>query len=332
MINMNSISAMEKEIGYQVEDLPKLSLPKQANVDECLIMGSGDSYVAALITQYVSDYRAVCCTPVEVAINPKIVRNRRLYIVSVSGSTRSNILAAKKSRKLNVPTTAITARPESELAKNCDQIIELHYRSTGIPTSGTISFTSNVLCCLSLVGKMDSLDRLKGIYSQTRNEVEDTFTSDKDAPCIFLAEGILFPVATYAALKMNEVFGQRSFAYHLEEFCHSPMFSIKRDDKIVILGNGNKEYDSDSPEKEFNKKLRKMGYNCIYLDCANNNNNNNYNKIEQMSLTETLIKSIMIVQLYVVKLAETRRLKNCYFLDNKDLLSLSSAFIYDNNR
>ena len=44
---------------------------------------------------------------------------------------------------------------------------------------------------------MDSLDRLKGIYSQTRNEVEDTFTSDKDAPCIFLAEGILFPVAIY---------------------------------------------------------------------------------------------------------------------------------------
>jgi hypothetical protein len=99
----------------------------------------------------------------------------------------------------------------------------------------------------------------------------------------------------------------------------------------VILGIGNKEYDSDSPEKEFNKKLRKMGYNCIYLDCANNNNNN-YNKIEQMSLTETLIKSIMIVQLYVVKMAERRRLKNCYFLDNKDLLSLSSAFIYDNNR
>jgi glutamine---fructose-6-phosphate transaminase (isomerizing) len=334
MINMNSISAMGKEIGYQVEDLPKLSLPKQTNVDECLIVGSGDSYVAALITQYVSDYRAACCTPMEVAINPKIVRNRRLYIVSVSGSTRSNILAAKKSRIQNVPTTAITARPESELAKNCDQIIEIHYRSTGIPTSGTISFTSSVLCCLSLVGKMDSLDRLKSIYSQTENEVEDILASEKDASCIFLAEGILFPVAIYAALKMNEVFGQRSFAYHFEEFCHSPMFSIKRDDKIVILGNGNKGYDN-SHEKEFNKTLRKMGYNCIYLDCANNNNNNNKNnnhKIEQMSLTETLIKSIMIVQLYVVKLAERRRLKNCYFLDNKDLLSLSSAFIYDNNR
>jgi glutamine---fructose-6-phosphate transaminase (isomerizing) len=329
MISMNSISAMEKEIGYQVKDLPKLSLPKQVNVDDCLITGSGDSYVAALITQYVSDYRAACCTPVEVAINPKIVRNRRLYIVSVSGNTRSNILAAKKSRKHNVPTTAITARPESELAKNCDQIIELHYRSTGIPTSGTISFTSSVLCCLSLAGKMDSLDRLKSIYSQTRNEVEEILTSEKDASYIFLAEGILFPVANYAALKMNEVFGQRSFAYHFEEFCHSPMFSIKRDDKLVILGNGNKEYDSNAPEKEFNKKIRKMGHNCIYLDCANNNNNN---KTEQMSLTETLIKSIMIVQLYVVKMAERRRLKNCYFLDNKDLLSLSSAFIYDNNR
>jgi glutamine---fructose-6-phosphate transaminase (isomerizing) len=333
MINMNSISAMENEIGYQVEDLPKLSLPKQANIDDCLIVGSGDSYVAALITQYVSNYRAACCTPMEVAINPEIVRNRRLYIVSVSGNTRSNILAAKKSRKQNVPTTAITARPESELAKNCDQIIQLHYRSTGIPTSGTISFTSSVLCCLSLAGKMDRLDRLKSIYSQTRNEVEDILTSEKDASCIFLAEGILFPVAFYAALKMNEVFGQRSFAYHFGEFCHSPMFSIKREDKIVILGNGNKEYDSDSPEKDFNKTLRKMGYNCMYLDCANNNSNSNNNsKIEQMSLTETLIKSIMTVQLYVVKLAERRRLKNCYFLDNKDLLSLSSAFIYDNNR
>jgi hypothetical protein len=96
----------------------------------------------------------------------------------------------------------------------------------------------------------------------------------------------------------------------------------------VILGNGNKEYDFYSPEKEFNETLRKMGYNCIYLGCGNNNNN----KIEQMTLTETLIKSIMMVQLCVVKLAERRRLKNCYFLDNKDLLSLSSSFIYDNNR
>src|SRR5207244_1443423 len=123
-----------------------------------------------------------------------------------------------------------------------------------------------------------------------------------------------------------EVFGLKSFAYPFEEFCHSPIFSIKRNDKIMILGN--KEFDN-IPNMELNKRLRELGFNSIYIDCGNNNNNNNNNS--KMSPIEMLLKSIMFLQLYVVKQAVRKRVKNCFFLKNKGLLKLSSTFIYDNN-
>jgi fructoselysine-6-P-deglycase FrlB-like protein len=319
---MNSITAMEKEIRYQIDDLSKLDLPGKANLDNCLMVGAGDSYVAALITQYVSNYRTICCNPMEFVFNPEIIKNHRLYIISVSGNTKSNILAAKISKKKNIPTTAITARPESKLAKNCDEIIELRYKSTGIPTSGTISFTSSLLCCLSLLGKIKRFDHINMIYKEAYNEAENmiTTTAGTSSCYIFLASGLLFPVAIYGALKINEVFGLKSFAYPFEEFCHSPIFSIKSSDKIMILGD--KGHDDD---KELNRRLQKLGIDSYYVDCGRNDNS-------KTQLTERLIKAIMLLQLYVLKKATVEKVKNCFFLENKELLKLSSTFIYDNDR
>jgi fructoselysine-6-P-deglycase FrlB-like protein len=316
---MNSIQAMKKEIRYQIDQLPKLNLPKQANLDDCLIIGAGDSYAAALIAQYVSNHRAKCITPMDIVFDPEIVTgSRRLYIISVSGNTKSNILAANISRKQNVPTTAITTMSESKLAKNCDEVIELHYNTTGIPTSGTISFTASVLCCLALLGANNNLDHfLKKSYRKINDDVNDMIASSAEriSSYIFLGEGLLFPVVIYGALKINEVFGVKSFAYPLEEFCHSPIFSIKRTDEIVILGNKSQ---GNITNEKLNKRLKELGLNSIYLECANDNT----------STIETLLKSIMLLQLFVVKQAIRKRIKNCFFLKNKGLLKLSSTFIY----
>ena len=314
---------MEKEIRYQIDDLSKLDLPSKANLDNCLMVGAGDSYVAALITEYVSNYRTICCNPMEIVFNPEIIKNHRLYIISVSGNTKSNILAAKISKKKNIPTTAITARPESKLAKSCDEIIQVRYKSTGIPTSGTISFTSNLLCCLSLLGKIKSFDHLNMIYKEAYNEAENMIsTTTGTSSCyIFLASGLLFPVAIYGALKINEVFGLKSFAYPFEEFCHSPIFSIKSSDKIIILGD--KGYNDD---KELNRRLQNLGINSCYVDCARNDNS------KKTQLTDRLIKAIMLLQLFVLKKATLEKVKNCFFLENKELLKLSSTFIYHNDK
>ena len=319
---MDSIEAMEIEIRYQIDDLPNLILPGQTNLHNCVIVGAGDSYVAGLIAQYASNHIAICCNPMEIVLNPAILRNRRrIYIVSISGNTKSNILAAKISKKQNVPAIAITSKSESKLGRICDEIIELRYKSTGILTSGTISFTSSMLTCLSLVSKANNLDKLRSIYRQTNDEAESLIDPnlEKLPSCIFIGEGILFPIAIYGALKISEVFGSKSYAYSFEEFCHSPIFSAKRNDKIIILGA--EQYGGTSGSrcnsKELNERLIKLSFSSAYIDCS------------ELSLPEILLKSVMFLQLYVVKQALKHGIKNCFFLQDKNLLNLSSSFIYD---
>jgi fructoselysine-6-P-deglycase FrlB-like protein len=310
---------MKKEIRYQIDYLSKLELPEQMDLDNCLFIGAGDSYVAALIARYASDYKIVCCNPMEIVFNPEIIKRnhcRRIYIVSVSGNTQSNILAAKVSRRHNVSTTAITAKPESRLARNCDNVIELKYKSTGIATSGTISFISSMLCCLSLVRKIDDLNQLRMIYTQSYNEAKNlsNSTPERIGSYIFLADGILFPITKYATLKINEVFGLKSFAYPSEEFCHSPLFSLRRNDKIIIFGN--KKY-KHALSEELNNRLTKLGFSSAYIvDC------------NRLSLTELLLKSTLVIQLFVVKQALKKGVKDCYFLKDKNLFKLSSDLIY----
>lgn len=320
---MNSIEAMEIEIRYQVENLSKLNLPKQTNLGDCMIVGSGDSYVAALIAQYASNHKVICCNPMDIVLNPEIVKNRRIYIVSVSGNTKANIHAAKIAKEQNIRTTAVTANPDSKLAKSCNEIIEVRYKTTGIPTSGTISFTSSMLSCLSLVSEVNDFDNLKRIYRESKKEAEsliDDYTLENLSSYIFLGDGILFPVAIYGALKINEVFGSKSFAYPLDEFCHSPIFSIKRNDKIIILGN--KEYGTrTNNSKALNERLEELDFSCFYINCSNSNN--------KLSLTPMLLKSIFLLQLYIVKQAIKLGVKDCYFLQNKAILKMSSFFIYD---
>ena len=319
---MNSISAMEKEIRYQIDFLSKLDLPDQEDLDNCLFIGAGDSYVAALIARYASNYKAVCCNPMEIAFNQEIItRNcfRRVYIVSVSGNTQSNILAAKIFRKHNIPTTAITSKSDSELARNCEDIITLKYKSTGMTTSGTIGFMSSMLCCLSLARKTDNLNQLGRIYRESSKEVRsliDRCQGKASSSYIFLADGILFPVAVYGTLKVNEVFGLKSFAYPTEEFCHSPLFSLKRKDKIITFAN--KKYNLKQSE-ELNDGLRRLGFSSAYILY-----------LDELSSTELLLKSTLVIQLFVVKQALKKGVKDCFFLRDKGLLKLSSDLIYNN--
>jgi glucosamine--fructose-6-phosphate aminotransferase (isomerizing) len=310
---------MEKEIGYQIDYLHKLDLPAQVDMNDCLFIGAGDSYAAALVAHYASNYKAVCSDPVEIAYNHEIIsknRLRRVYIISVSGNTQSNILAAKVLRKNDVPTTAITAKSDSELARNCDVVIPLNYESTGISTSGTISFMCSMLCCLSLARKIEAINQMARIYRQSSKEVRNLIHKyqRKVSSYIFLADGILFPIALYGTLKVNEVFGLRSFAYTTEQFYHSPLFSLKESDMIMILAN--KKYNLRRSE-ELNIRLTKLGLPSaciIYFD--------------GVSITELLLKSMLLTQLFIVKKAQEKGMVDCFFLRDRGLLKLSSDFIY----
>ena len=304
---MNATDAIQAEIEYQVQDLQKFD--QSSLVNDCLFAGSGDSYVAGLAAQYFSGGHAICCYPIDIIKNPLLVKGRNLFIVSISGNTKANILAAKIARKHRVNnTTALTARPSSRLAKACDQTIELKYRSTGIIAAGTISFTVSMIECISLVTKLRLPPDIGKIYRQTEKYSKQVISQidDKSDRYLILGNGQLYPISMYGALKFNEVFGARAVAYPAEEFCHSPLFSIKETDQAIVIGE-------DS--RKLSKRLNQEGFSSVHVGFKSTG-------------IELLLRSTFFMQLLVLKLAQKYGLTSCYFLKNKKLLRLSSDFIY----
>lgn len=307
---MNSIDAMEKEIKYQLQDLPNLK--PEPSEDNCLFVGAGDSYVASLAAQYASDNRSVCCYPMDLVLTPTLARGRNVYIVSISGNTRANILAASVAKRSRSETVAITANPASKLARSCDRVVKLRYTSSGIATAGSGSFTASMFVCLSIATKMKIPAKLHSLYKKAQvmaDEVAQAIDSSVGS-YVLLGNGALFPSAVYGALKFNEVFGAKAFAYPAEEFCHSPLFSLGTRDYVIVMGT----------EKDDNKKLdgrlRREGFSSIYVNFAKND------------MMQLLFQSAFFMQLLVLKIARRRRLTECYFLKKRNLLRISSDFIY----
>lgn len=312
---MNAIEAMQAEIEYQVQDLHNLNL-SSLWVRDSLFVGSGDSYVAGLAAQYFSGSHAICCYPIDIIKNPSLVERRNLFIVSISGNTLANILAAKIAKKHGVSKiTALTARPSSRLAKSCDQTIELKYRNTGIITAGTISFVASMIKCISLTIQLRLPSDLRKIYNRAETQAEqviskiDNKSRTSSSSYFILGNGQLHAIAMYGALKFNEVFGASAMVYPVEEFCHSPLFSIKETDQAIVLG------DNDDNNRKLSKRLNEEGFSSVHVRFKNTG-------------IELLLQATFFIQLLVLKLAQKYGLTSCHFLSNKKLLRVSSDFIY----
>jgi fructoselysine-6-P-deglycase FrlB-like protein len=315
---MNAIDAMQAEVEYQVQDLHKLDL-SSSPVSDSLFVGSGDSYIAGLAAQYFSSSHAICCYPIDIIKNPLLVKSRNLFIVSISGNTQANILAAKIAKKHGASTiTALTARSSSRLAKSCEQTIELKYRNTGIITAGTISFTASMIKCISLTTQLQLPSDLRKIYNCAEKQAKqiiskiDNKRSRRRSSYFILGNGQLHAIAMYGALKFNEVFGARATAYSTEEFCHSPLFSIKETDHAIVLGDDD---DDDANSRKLSKRLNEEGFSSLHVGFKNTG-------------IELLLQATFFIQLLVLKLAQKYRLTSCHFLKNKKLLRVSSDFIY----
>src|SRR5215216_5007145 len=316
---MNAIEAMQSEIEYQVQDLHKLDL--SSPVSNCLFVGSGDSYIAGLAAQYFSGSRAICCSPIDIIKNPLLVKRRNLFVVSISGNTQANILAAKIAKKHGVGTiSALTTRSSSSLAKSCDQTIELKYKKTGITTAGTISFTASMIKCISLSTELQLPSNLRKMYNRAENQakqaiskIDDKSNSSSSSTSYFiLGNSQLHAIAMYGALKFNEVFGAKAMAYPTEEFCHSPLFSIKETDQAIVLGG---EEDDDDNSSKLSKRLNEEGFASVHVGF-------------KPTGIELLLQATFFIQLFVLKLAQKYSLTSCYFLRNEKLLRVSSDFIY----
>jgi fructoselysine-6-P-deglycase FrlB-like protein len=319
MPNLSSIDVMKREIESQLMLPDNLELTRQVDLSRCVMTGSGDSYIVAEIASYLSKYEITCCYPSTLILNPEILDDKELYIISVSGRTAHNIAAAKVAKKNYIKTTAITANPESELGRICDGIVRIKYSTRRALTSGTASFFLSMLTCLSLMNKIKyNRKDLEFAFEIANNRTDDLLIEipNTTSSILFLADGVLYPVACYASLKLNEVLGIRSYPYSLEEYCHAPLFSIKKDDKIIILDGYENNFSQSKIIKNFVKKLKGLNYSLSSLDFPG------------PTYLDCLFQAIFSVQLLSLKTAQKNGLVDCFFVENQDLLGVSSGCIY----
>jgi len=298
---------MQIETRYQKAGLPKLKLPTTKK--NCLFIGSGDSYAAALAAEYLSGKAALCCHPSDVISNPSIVSGREVYVVSISGNTRANISAALAAKKQGSRITAITADPTSRLSNVCHCSIELKYKSAGFATAGTVSFTSSMLVCASLATRIHIPSSIDNLYQQAEKQASLIARSFRDRGNYFiLGDSLLYPIALYGAFKFNEVFGANAAPFLAEEFCHSPLFSAKKSDQVIMIGKGNES-------KKLDERLNQEGFSSFHIN------------FDSTGIV-LLLHATFFMQMLVIKLAHKRKLRDCYFLKSKRMLRTSSDFIY----
>ena len=302
---MSTIAAFEKEIKLQPSFVQNFVSQKQLAIPtqkQTIFCGTGDSFVSAQLAEVFSDFRACALDPLDLLKNKKLVKNKNLYLISISGNTISNIKLAKVSKN----TTAITANPQSRLAGACKKLILLDYPNSGIFTAGSISFLASALTCISLVSKVKIRNALR-LYDNAETQSAKVKLKGK----IFLLGNIhTFPVAMFGAAKLYEVAGLDAHYERIEQFSHTGLFSAKRGDTVVILEEKNK-YNS-----KLASSLKNYGLHVVQLQPNTKN------------IQETVLFFIFVSEIIALYHAKKKNQKDCFFVTAKKLREASSSMIY----
>jgi len=314
----SSLDAMEQEIHNQVRNLPafarelgKYDRFRNLDTSSMIFTGSGDSLASSLFAHYLSQMQAFAADPYELQLHPKLARNKTLFITSISGKTRTNIQLARGVKGLAKRTVAITANPSSPLAKECDDLIQLRYRSPGILTSGTASFSAALLAVASLIRRLPKLDSLRIMERRAAGWARGLRVHPRGG-FLFVGSGTGYSLAMYAAFKIHEVLGLPAQYHHTEQLGHSQLFSLQENsDNLLFLSPS-----SDQKTSEVFRVLSKNGFHAYLL---------------KSGARDPILAALQVMfrlQHLALNLGRKMGLRECAFLTDKKRLALSSRLIY----
>jgi fructoselysine-6-P-deglycase FrlB-like protein len=309
---------MEEEIHNQVEDLPAFAHElgryqefRHLDPRKMVFTGSGDSFASSLFGYYLSDGRAIAADPYELGLYPNATEDKIVFIISVSGKTRANIQLAKRVKGLAERRVAITANLESPLAKECDDVIQLRYRSSGILTSGTASFSASLLAVASLIRRLPKLDSLP-IMERRADEWARRLRVHPRGEFLFVGSGTGYALAIYAAFKIHEVLGVPAQYQHSAQLGHSQLFSLQeKSDNLFFLAPSSHEKTS-----ELFRVLSKIGFNAYLL------------KGDRRDPILGTLQIMFCLQHLALYLGRKMGLQECAFVTDRKRLALSSRLIY----
>ena len=303
---MNSIEALKLDFKSQINELGNINNKKIC--DECIFVGSGDSYVAGLIVEFLTYHRCRCYSPSDL-LNSRFLKDKTYCFISVTGKTKANIEVARHATQAGVKTVAVTLNKNSKLAQICNGIVPLNITRTNTPTAGFSTFVANVVTCMQISGvtvpqKFDIWYK-KGI--ELSLNLLDSIRLPEETVYL-LGNNTLYALALYTSFQMAEFFGTTAIPHKLEEFCHSPIFGVKKFHHLWVLGQNEKSV--------FQKLDRFRELQLSYIELYN-----------QDTLSQ-LFESIFFLQNLILLLAEKHGYSELKYVMMKDVLKMSSDIIY----
>jgi glutamine---fructose-6-phosphate transaminase (isomerizing) len=302
---MNSIESLKLDFHSQIRELNRIRNKKI--FDECIYVGSGDSYVAGLIAEFLTDHKCRCYSPSDLSTS-RFIEGKTYCFISVTGRTKANIELARRATKSGMRTIAVTFNQNSKLAKVCKEVVPVNITKVHTPTAGFRTFVANVVTCLHIAGIM--IPKKFEMWHKKGVELSVKFLNSTVLPAetlYLLGNNILFAIALYTCMQMAEFFGSTAVAYKLEEFCHSPIFGLKKSHYLWVLGQN---------EEQIIKRLNRLGPRLSYIEL--------YNK----DIFAQLFISIFFVQNLILLLAEKYGYTELQYVMMKDVLKASSDIIY----
>lgn len=306
---MNSIESLKLEYNSQIKELNKIH--NQKLFDSCIFVGSGDSYVAGLMVEFITDHKCVCYSASDL-LNSSFSNDKTYCFISVTGRTKANINVARRATDAGVNTIAVTMNQDSKLAQVCKEIVPLDLKRAKSPIAGFDTFITNVVTCLQRAGV--AVPQQFDIWHNNGVELSQKFLDSntrldrmEDTVIFVLGNNTLYPLAFYTSLKLTEFFGTTAIAHKLEEFCHSPVFGIKKSHQLWILGQN---------EETVTQKLGRLGLKLSYIELYNQN------------ILSQLFESIFFVQNLMILLAEKYGYTELKYLMMNEVLKASSDVIY----
>ena len=302
---MNSIKPPQPQLDLLLQQINEIHNSKVS--DNCIFVGSGDSYVAGLIVEFLSDHRCKCYSPSDL-LNSKLSEANTYCFISVTGKTKSNITVAEQAAAAGARTIAITFNVKSKLAQICGDTVPLKITETKAPND-FITFLASVVTSLQMVGVR--VPKKFDVWYKEGMKLAMDFSQSillpLKEPIFFLGNNLLYCLALYGSLKVTEYFGITTISHKLEEFCHSPIFGTQKSNSLWIFGQN---------EKAVSLRLEKLGLDIHYFEL--------YNKD---TLTRSF-QSIFFLQNMILLLAKRQGFNQPQYLLEKEKLRTSSDLIY----
>jgi len=272
-----------------------------------IFVGAGDSYAASLCASFLAGPDVLACDPYSLSESVGWAKGRPVWIISISGQTRSNVDLARRLRGVSKRTVAITSNPEGRLAAEVDEVVELPFKPMA-KSPGIASFTLSLAASLKACGMEPGCD-FGALLASARTTSKKVKVAGGRGVTYFAANNERYAACVYGAAKLYELLGSRSQASLLEEFSHMPLFSLAASDTVNVVGSG------DPVSALLCNNLDQGGFDSSLVPLRGDR-------------IESLFHLVFALQIAAVDAAKRRGLREPYFLGARKKLKISDGMIY----